>query len=476
VVGIAPSDAANFLAGAVFVPYTLQPLLQRTGDLLNSPDSPWLSIAGRLRPGYSRDDARSELETILRQQDRAYLDRQISVFNRKTSLVLTNGSFIQHPAFRDRVVALMVLILGPLSLVLLLACSNVTMLFLSRTIARRGDVAVRLALGVGRARLLCMLLFESSATALAAGVVSVFLAYRVPMLIMDAIDPSQSRAVPLMHPDWRVFAYLAVLVLVATLASSVAPMHAAWKLDLVSELKGRESSATTRSGTTNFLIVAQIAMSFVLITAAVLFERVPSIVTGMDPGFETRHTLQVPLEIDTSGTRRSSDLAFYRALQARILALPGVQSVAYESLPPFRQMPPSEIRLATEKKGEGRPASVDNVSTDFFSTFAIRRIAGRGFQTSDSDQNGNSAAVAIVSQAFAKQFWPDLNPLGQIVVTPAEKKLTVIGVVADTRSEQFGVLDGPRLYTLRELTALDGQLYVRFTGSTTFIETPSEME
>ena len=83
-VGIAPSDAANFLAGAVFVPYTLQPLLQRTGDLLNSPDSPWLSIAGRLRPGYSRDDARSELETILRQQDRAYLDRQISVFNRKT--------------------------------------------------------------------------------------------------------------------------------------------------------------------------------------------------------------------------------------------------------------------------------------------------------------------------------------------------------------------------------------------------------
>ena len=470
VLGIAPPDAANFLQGSVFVPYTLQPLLERSSNLLHSPDSPWLSIAGRLHPGYSRADARSELETILHQQDRAYLDRQISAFNRKTSLVLTNGSFIQNPAVRDRVVALIVLILGPLSLVLLLACSNVTMLFLSRTIARRGEVAVRLALGVGRARLLRMLLFESSATALAAGIVSVFLAYRVPMLIMNAIDPSQSRAVPLMHPDWRVFAYTTALIVIATIASSLAPMHAAWKLDLVSALKGRESAATSRSQTTNLLIVSQIAMSFVLITAAVLFERVPSMVTGMDPGFDTRHTLQVPLEIDTSDAKRPADLAFDRALEARLLALPGVQSLAYESIPPFRQTPPSEIRLATEKKGDGHPVSVDNVSTGFFSTFAIRLIAGRTFQTSDTDSSGSGAPVAIVSQAFAKQFWPDQNPLGQTIVTPEDRKLTVIGIVADTRSERFGVLDGPRLYTLRDITALDGQLYVRFTGNATVFE------
>jgi hypothetical protein len=138
VIGILPSDAANFLSGGVFIPYTLQPVLDRGGNLLASPDSPWLGISARLRQGYSRADAQAELATILRQQDRAYVERKVSPLNRKTSVILTNGSFIQNPALQDLTLTLMALILGPLFLVLLLACSNVTMLFLSRAIVRRG--------------------------------------------------------------------------------------------------------------------------------------------------------------------------------------------------------------------------------------------------------------------------------------------------------------------------------------------------
>lgn len=470
VVGIVPSDIANYTAGGVYVPYTVNPLLDHTATSpLTDPDAPWLAVAGRLRPGFSRADAQAELTTILRQQDRAYLERKFTTFNRKTSVVLTNGSFIQDPVQHDTIAALMALILGPLSLVLLLACSNVAMLFLSRAVVRRGEIAVRLALGAGRARLLRMLALESFLTALTAGLLSIVLAYRVPQIIMNAVNHNQAALVPLMHPNWRVFGYLAVLVFVATIASSLAPMHAAWKTDLVTALKARDGATTMRSRTTGGLIVAQIAMTFVLLVAAVMFARMPGMITAMDPGFETRQTLSVPLTIDSSPQNRSRALNFYRALEARIRAIPGVQSLAYETTRPFRQGPPSEIRLPQQATGQGEPATLDNVSAGFFSTFGIRMMAGRSFLSSDA-ASSNASSVAVLSQAFAKQFWPGKDPIGKFVITPDEKHHEVVGVAADTRSERFGVLDGPRLYTLRDPSALDGALYLRFKGTASTTE------
>ena len=470
VIGIVSADDANVLMGGVFVPYTVQPLLVRGYNALSNVDSPWLNVTGRLRQGYSRADAQAELTTILRRQDRAYVQRKITPFNRRTTVVLTNGSFIANPAMHDLVMVLMALILGPLSLVLMLACTNVTMLFLSRAIVRRGEIAVRLALGVGRARLVRMLVLESLLMAAIAGAISVAFAYRVPILIMSAVaNGDEAGFTPAIHPDWRVFAYLTVLVTVATLLSSLAPMRAAWKLDLITTLKGQEGAATMRSRTTSGLIIAQIAMSFVMLTAAVLFARLPGMVTAMDPGFETRHTLSLPLDVDTTSNNRTNALQFYRALEARILAIPGVQSLAFETLQPFRQTAPSEIRLPHQEKGQGKPATVDDVSKDFMATFGIQLVAGRDFSSSDQATSTNGS-VALVSEAFAREFWPRENPLGKVVTTTDDKRYAVVGVAADTRSERFGILDGPRLYTLRDPSSLNGQMYVRFTGSASTAE------
>jgi predicted permease len=224
-----------------------------------------------------------------------------------------------------------------------------------------------------------------------------------------------------------------------------------------------------RSRLTGSLIVAQIAMSFVLLAAAVMFAQMPGKVTAMDPGFETRQTLFVPLGYDHAPQNRTAALAFLGAVEARLRAIPGVQSLAYESADPFRQVPPSEIRLPNEQKGQGKPASIDDVSSDFFSTFGVRMQSGRAFVASDPTLAA-STSVAVVSQSFAKTFWPGEDPLGKIVVTPDDKRCMVIGVAADTRSERFGVLDGPRLYTLSDPAALDGQLYVRFAGSAATME------
>src|SRR5262249_24810573 len=113
VAGIAPPNFGDFLVGGVFLPYTLEPQFDPSRDLLASPDIPWLSIVGRLRPGFTRADAQAELSTIMSRQDRAYVERKISAFNRKTSLVLTNGSFIETPAIHFALLGLMALILGP---------------------------------------------------------------------------------------------------------------------------------------------------------------------------------------------------------------------------------------------------------------------------------------------------------------------------------------------------------------------------
>jgi ABC-type antimicrobial peptide transport system permease subunit len=109
------------------------------------------------------------------------------------------------------------------------------------------------------------------------------------------------------------------------------------------------------------------------------------------------------------------------------------------------------------------------VSTEFFSTFGIRMMAGRPFVSSDSSA-AHTNPVAVVTQAFARQFWPGEDPVGKVIITPDDKRLTVVGVAADTRSQRVGVLDGPRLYTLRDPSALDGQLYVRFTGTAVNME------
>jgi ABC-type antimicrobial peptide transport system permease subunit len=160
------------------------------------------------------------LQTIIRRRDRSYFEQKVFTLDRKTSLVLTDGSFIRNPAMQSVAMILMALILGPLALVLLLACTNVTMLFLSRSITRRGEIAIRLALGAGRARLIRMLALESFFTAAAAGVASIYLAARFPF---SSSQPS-IRQRPRPHPPYgRTGRSLAILLLLYSLPLRLLP-------------------------------------------------------------------------------------------------------------------------------------------------------------------------------------------------------------------------------------------------------------
>ena len=463
VIGVVPSGVANALIGGVVLPYTLGSQLDHAGELTDNPDKPWLSMTGRLRPGFSRANAQAELTAIINQQDRAYVQRKISTFDRKTSVVLTDGSQIEHPLIHDLAVGLVTLMLGPLALVLLLASSNVAALFLARTIARRGEVAIRLALGVKRSRLAGMLLMESLLVVCLGAALGMVLADRAPLVILNLLAPGQSSFDLRLSPDWRVFLYLLMLMAAATVLSSLVPIRAAWKLDLLTALKGREGAATVRSGATSGLIITQIALGFVLVCAAVIFGRMPGLIRGVNPGFEIHQTLTVPLRVNTTGNDRARALAFYQALEIKILAIPGSESVSYASLQPFTPSPPEEVRLPRQTKGNGQPVSVDEVSHNFFTSFGIGVLQGRAFRSTDVTST-SAAEIAVVSQAFANEFWPGVDPIDKNIVMPDDRRLMVVGVVANTRSEHFGRPDEPRIYTLRSPSTLGGNLYVRFVG------------
>ncbi|MBB5060262.1 putative permease [Granulicella aggregans] len=465
VIGVASADHTNHLPAGIWAPYTLQPLFNHGNSAFKEP-WPWLTTIGRLGHGYTRSQAAVEIQTILQSRDALYRGNQSNLNSRKTSVIATNGSFIAVPSRQSIVFGLIFLILGPLSLVLLLACTNITMLFLSRVLMRRGELAVRLALGAGRARLMRMLALESVLVATTSGLISIVLAARLPGIILKIMDPLEASDMPAVHPDWRVFTYLGLLVVVATVASAIAPLAESFRLDLVTALKGREGAVTARSRSTSILIFAQIAMSFVLLAAAVLFVRLPSSIANVDTGFDMRSLITVPLQVELPPYTQASAQEFYRDLEARIERIPGVRSIAYASVPIFSTPAQQELRMPQQPKGQGLQAGVDEVSSAFFMTYGIPLLRGRTFASSDLPATGDTT-VAIVTRAFARELFGDTDPIGKLVVTNDNRTLTIVGVVQDVRSEHFGSLDGPRLYTLRNANSIQGGLYVRFAGDPT---------
>lgn len=306
-----------------------------------------------------------------------------------------------------------------------------------------------------------MLAVEGMMVALAAGTISVFLAYRLPGVFW-AFLLRRNGHFPL-GPDWTVFAYLAGVTLLAGCIAGLAPARESLKVDLLQSLKGQPGMATPHMRTRNILIISQMAMSFVLVAAGVLFVRLQRSITSVSPGFETRQVLMVPLQVPESQHTRESAGSFYRTVQERVRELPRVRSASYSSVPPFTAPTTEEIRLPGEGKGQGQAAVVEQVSTDFFATLGIAMVRGRAFQDSDATVSGSSA-VAIVSQAFATAFWNRANPLGQVVLLPDNTQLVVVGVARDLQSTAFDVPDGPRLYVMQSPLAPTSSLVVRFDG------------
>ncbi len=458
VVGVTPVFAGMINNARAWFPYTLGSYLKRGDDLLRPGETAWLSVEGRLNPGFSHQDASEELKLLASQQDRLYPGRQ-------TALTITDGSSIQEPGSRYILTWVLILIMGAVTFFVLIVCLNITTLLLSRAAARRHEIAVRLALGVGRMRLIRMLLTETFLQSTLAGLVSLYIAYYLPdllrrWLIIEHGDLADTWS---LAPDWRAFVYLTLVTLLAGMLAGLTPALQSMKVDLSQMLKGRHTMLNRASGKSRLhglLIGAQVALSFFLLWAIGVSVRAYQKTVTFEPGFETRHVLFTSLWTRTRDDDQQSWGTFHRTFAERLEALPGVQSVAYSTREPFSaprminvQVPGQEMRLS----------ALTTVSPNFFTTLDIPIVSGRALREDDPICIGSGCFV-VVSQTLAREFWPNENPLGRTLRTIRGDTFEIVGVAKDVSTQRLGGRDDPIIYMKWDPNAYPANAFVRFSG------------
>jgi predicted permease len=445
IVGVTPPRFSGRQKGInIWIPSTM---------LSQFESEPWLTVEGRLEPGYSRADAQAELSVMAQRQDRLYL-------RRKTTLIVTNGSMIAEPHLP---IAMWVAatIMGALTLVLLISCTNVSALLLSRAVVRHREIAIRLSLGAGHFRLLRMLLTESVMLAAIGGAIGAYLAWRVPTIIVGLVAYSPAYS---LKPDWIVFAHLAAITFMSGCLAGLAPAAGSLKADVLVSLKRREAPlgrGVRQWHVLDLLLGGQLAMSLLLLAAAAICVRAQYTMFASGPGFEIKHVLAVRI-----GSTQDN-WALRRTLEQRLRAVPGVVSACFAKFMPMEREDAEDIRVPGQAAGTGRVVSTNFVSTNFFETLGIPIVRGRAFEERDSASD-RTASVAIVSEAFAREFWPGEDPIGKMIDAPDH--LQVVGVSRDSRSSRYGEQDGPQLFRLQDPKGTSGSLLLRFQGDAGGVE------
>ena len=233
VAGVLPAGFSGRIRGpGIWIPWTMQRLFYQNNDLFHMDSTPWLTVEGRLKPGRTRAQAQSELAVIAAQLDRLEPGRQ-------TAMHLTNGSFGEEPALRANLFWISPLVMGALTLILLIACTNVTVLQLSRAVTRQREMGIRLSIGAGRSRLMRMLLTEILLLATLAGALSAYIAFQAPAIFTKMLATS-SMPVYQTKPDLHVMIYLGAIILCATIMAGLSPAGESLRVDLHSAMKARK--------------------------------------------------------------------------------------------------------------------------------------------------------------------------------------------------------------------------------------------
>jgi predicted permease len=439
VIGVLPVPYAGGVSGGqVWMPYTLQPYLKMGGDQIRAePARPWLLLGGRLNDGFTRQAAAAELQTIVARQDVLHTGR-------RTSIAVSDGSWLGHPQMRAVGIWTIPLILGAVGCVVLIASANVAALLLARASSRQREIAIRLALGAGRFRLVRMLLCESLLLTSIAGLAGLYLAYRVPTLIKNSMGGQQGTEFPF-DPDWHVFVYLSAITILAGCMAGTAPALESLRVQLVDALKGRGGLAVSKPegniGLRRLLIAIQVALSVVLLIGAGVMARGAQHLLDAQSG-DVNQVVLARISAPRQPNSTGFTLSTHRAIESRIRAVPGVASVAWTS-PTFFARSRIELELA------GRPAlraGYQAASPGYFTTMRVPILRGRDFQDSDS-LPGLATMPVILTESLARQIWPGDDPLGKMLrIAGSTMSVEVVGVAKSTAMDSWGEDEGPLVY------------------------------
>lgn len=449
VIGVAASDfyGAEMSVPDVWIPLTMQPALMPENKFLDNANLSWLSVVGRLKDGVSIQQLQAEMQLVAAQMDHEYPGR-------RSIVSVMPGSYLNSPEIRSEGLPIAILVMAVVGLVLLIACANVSNLMLARAAARRKEIAVRLALGASRWRLIRLLLTESLLLAVLGGVAGLFLAVSLPPILLSVI-PEAGLDIDF-KPDATVFAYMFLISLITGVAFGLAPAIESTKQDLTSALKAtRHRPRVSLPRLRNLLVIGQVAISLVLLIGAGLLVRGLQQAQSTDVRFDQKNLVVVSTDMTPQGYDEARASTLYAQLHERLKSLPGIKSVSLAEVVPFAGR--REVRIDVEGQGSSLGVGDNIVSSEYFQTLGISIRRGRSF-TEEEALSGQSPAV--ISEAMANRFWPGADPVGKRFKDTDGLWHEIIGVVADISSRQIGKIDGPVFYTPGSPSRLTGRSFV----------------
>ena len=450
VIGIAPEGFTGtelIFTPEIWVPSMMLSWIDPGAGGLERRDSVQWFTVGRLKPGLSVAQAQTALNALATE-----LAREHPQTNEGMIIQLTPPGLV-IPAARTLALGFAGMLMATVGLVLLIACANLAGLLLARATERRREIAIRLSLGASRWRLVRQLLTESVLLAAAGGGMGLLLAFWILELVV-AWKPSLEFAVTIdLKMDQRVLSFTLLLSLLTGVLCGLIPACQATKTDLVPALKDEASMAGyRRSRLRNGLIVAQVALSFVLLIAAGLMVRSLQRVQVLGPGFETEHEAVMSVNLSLQGYDEARGQEFYRQMIARAESVPGVLSASVTSFLPL-SLHYLGVPINIETKASARGTRVSeamqgSVALNYFSTMGIPLIAGRDFTAQDKK---DAPPVAIINDTFARCFWPDQSAVGKRFSTGRSEGplIEVIGVAKD--GKYFSLSEEPRPFVYRPL-------------------------
>jgi putative ABC transport system permease protein len=467
VVGIVPEGFTGTDLGPgpdLWVPMMMHDQAQPGFDWYNTRRGLFLNLVGRLKPGVNVEQAQASLKTFAAQLAQSYpRDNE----GRSAKVIPLLQARVDPDGTGQLMLASGVM-MAVVALVLLIACANIANLLLARASARRKEIAMRLALGASRSRLIRQLLTESLVLSLLGGLVGFLVALWAKDLLRS-VGPFDGgpNAPPVATLNFRVLGFTLLISLLSGVIFGLAPALQASKPDLVLTLKGETSAPARRAFGFNLrkaLVVIQVALSLVALISAGLYVRSLRNAQAVNPGFVTDNILLAGFNLGREGMARPQGVNFQRQLVERAGALPGVQAVTIASNRPFGGGRLRSVFLEGQApSARGVLVQVNQVGLRFFETLGIPLTKGRDFSEQDGE---NAPQVVIINETMARRFWPDQEAVGKRFKFFGEEFYReVVGVARDTKYNNLTEANAPFIYLpLLQNYADAGTLHVRATG------------
>jgi len=435
IIGVSPPEFDSLQPGYqpdIRVPITMQSQMELGPSYLESRHDWWLNIVARLQPGVSFQRTASALTVTMQAYiEQNYTGRKLRLFRARHIDVLPAGTGLETNA--KKAAKQLYVLMAVVALVLLSGCLNIANLLLARTAARQREIAVRLALGVARRRLIRQLLTESLLLSVAGAALGLVVAFFGSRVLVSFLLAGQHGVALDAKPDAHVLAFTLLVGLVTGILFGIAPALWSVRVELSCNLKGEESAVFGGLTWPKAFVSFQVALSLLLLIGAGLFLKSLDKLRTLDLGFDKHNVLVVSADPTLTGYSQDRARAFYQEVRERITHLPGVLSVSLSGIGLFTGSWGSGITVeGYQSKENDLGPDRDIAAPGYFTTMRVPILRGRDFSPRD---HAHSPHVAIVNEAFARYYFGKSNPIGKHIgpgdARPGQADFAIVGVVKD---------------------------------------------